>query len=104
MEPEHKKVYFLGSKNIDPMGLYNLVPIIVQMPSYFYPIYGIGDLQSYLYEHEFDYIYFDNDDIPQALLDSCNQMLPEGETMEIGNLYKIDMSKIRFRLNRINMN
>lgn len=104
LEPEHKKIYFLGSKNIDPMGLYNLVPIIVQIPSYFYPIYGIGDLQSYLYEHEFDYIYFDNDDIPQALLDSCNQMLPEGETMEIGNLYKIDMSKIRFRLNRINMN
>lgn len=103
LKPGQERVYCLTGKNIDPAQIYTLVPIVLQKPDLYYPIYGIGDLQNYLYQWEFHYIYYANDTAPQILLDICNQMLPENETMEIGGLYEIDMSEVRFRLNRVNV-
>jgi len=96
----YAKVYFLGS-GYSGRSAYLLVPLIAQPPSGYYPIYSIGELQDYLYDNEFNYVYYADEKKYEGLAAIFDQMLPEGEHMEIGGLYKIDMSGVKFRLERV---
>lgn len=96
----NKKVYYLSS-NYDVASAYRLVPIVLQLPDMTYQISNIGDLQNYLYDNEFEYLFYSDDQYEQ-LNDYFQEMLPEGKSLEIAGLYKIDMSNVKFQLEKVN--
>lgn len=96
-----KKVYVLNNHTIDLQYIYELYPIILQN-SFLSDIYTLGDLQSYLYEWDFEYIYYEEELENSNIVNMCNEMLDEDITLDVGGLYMIDMSGVNFKLQKLN--
>lgn len=100
LEEGQGKVYYLNPA-VDVHAVYCLIPVVIQQPGLYDPIYGIGDLQNYLHDREFRYVYCGDADSFEWVVSLFEQMLPDGEKMKNGELYKIDMSGVKFRLEKV---
>lgn len=102
LEKGQEKVYFLGPA-FDLAFHYKMIPKVVRHPDGT-QMYTVDDLKSYLDDNQFKYIYYaDKKNTYETLGNFCSQMLAEGEQLEIGGLYKIQMSGEKFWLERVNI-
>ncbi len=99
---DKKKVYVLNNHAIDPRYIYELHPTILQRYSLADNINTLGDLQSYLYKWDFQYLYYEEPVENSDIVNICNKMLEDGEALEVGGLYLIDMSEVNFKLQKLN--
>lgn len=102
-ETGKKKICVLNNHTIDMAYVYKLYPIMLKRYDSIATakIETLGELQNYLHDNGFTYIYYEESIENNMLIELCNKMLDEEAVMEIGSLYKIDMTNITFKLSKM---
>lgn len=94
-----KKVYWITDNYLDMAYVYILYPIMIHRHEGYFA--SIGEFQNYIYSSGCQYLYYDSSTGDSHIIELLNLMLGENQQVEVGGLYKIDMSHVNFQLQRI---